>query len=98
LAANSLAMQRLEQARAAKWDTLAVPLVDQLVASNFPATIEILDIPISGTNLALATNFTTIQTVSTAPPLKSVQVDCVWSFYTGRVYTNTVVTYRAPDQ
>ena len=91
-------MQRLEQVRAAKWDTLAAPPVDQVMQSNFPPAVEILDIPISGTNLALATNFTVIQTISTAPPLKLVRVDCVWAFYTGRVYTNSLLSYRAPDQ
>jgi len=35
-----------------------------LVPTNFPPAIEVLDIPISGTNVALATNFTTISTVS----------------------------------
>ncbi len=98
LAANSLAMMRLEQTRAAKWDTLATPVVDELVASNFPPAIEILDIPIAGTNVALATNITTISAVSTNPPLRLIEVQCVWSFYTGRVFTNTVTTYRAPDQ
>jgi hypothetical protein len=98
LAANSLAMMRLEQTRAAKWDTLATPVVDELVASNFPPAIEILDIPIAGTNVALATNITTISTISANPPLRLIEVQCVWSFYTGRVFTNTVTTYRAPDQ
>jgi prepilin-type N-terminal cleavage/methylation domain-containing protein len=98
LAANSLASQRLEQTRAAKWDTLAAPLVDQLVGTNFPPAIEVLDVPISGTNATLATNFTTIQTVSVVPPLKLVQVDCVWSFHSRGVFTNTIITYRAPDQ
>lgn len=98
LAAHSLAQQRLEQARAAKWDTLATPPVDHLVAVNFPPQIEILDLPISGTNIAFATNFTTIRTVSTDPPLKLVQVECVWSTHTGAVFTNRLATYRAPDQ
>lgn len=98
LAAHSLAQQRLEQVRAAKWDTLAVPPVDQVLAANFPPLVEVLDLPISGTNIAFATNFTTIRTVSNHPPLKLVHVDCVWSFQTGAVFTNSLTTYRAPDQ
>ncbi len=98
LAANSLAQQRVEQARAAKWDTLASPVVDGLVPANFPPAVEVLDVPISGNNLILATNFTTIASVSTNPPVKAIQVDCVWAYHSGRVYTNTVLTYRAPDQ
>lgn len=98
LAAHAMAVRGLEQARAAKWDTLAVPAVDQLVAGNFGPVVEVLDIPISGDNLALATNYTGIVGISVDPPLKLVRVDCVWSFYSGEVFTNTVVTYRAPDQ
>ena len=98
LAANSLAIQRMEQTRAAKWDRQSIPPVDELVGANFPMAVEILDIPISGTNVALATNITTISTVSAAPPLKMIRVDCSWMFASGRVFTNTVITYRAPDQ
>jgi len=77
LAAQSLAMQHLEQARAAKWDPLAYPPVDQLVSTNFPIVADIFDIPISQTNIVHATNFTTITVVSAKPPLKMVKVDCV---------------------
>jgi hypothetical protein len=98
LAAQSLAQQRVEQARAAKWDRLASPPVDLLLSANFPPQVEILDIPISDTNMILATNFTTIATVSVDPPLKSIQVDCVWASTQGRMFTNSIVTYRAPDQ
>jgi len=45
LAAHSLAQQGMEQSRAAKWDTMATPTVDELVQSNFPPSIEVLDIP-----------------------------------------------------
>jgi hypothetical protein len=98
LAAQSLAVMRLEQTRAAKWDRLAYPPVDQLGSGNLPMTVEVLDIPVVGTNIAFATNFTTVTTISTAPPLKMIRVDCVWAFGDRGVYTNTVVTYRAADQ
>lgn len=98
LAAQSLAMQRLEQSRACKWDPMALPPVDELVASNFQVETNILDIPISRTNMVYATNFTTITTLSTNPPLKMIRVDCTWSFMSRRVFTNTVVTYRTIDQ
>lgn len=98
LAAASQAMQRLEQARAAKWDPLGFPPVDELVPANFPLEANILDIPISGTNRVLATNLTTIELVSTNPPLKLIRVDCVWPFTDGSTFTSTVQTYRAPDQ
>jgi type II secretory pathway pseudopilin PulG len=97
LAAQALAVQRLEQTRAARWDTEAG--VDQLVAANFPAQVLTLDLPMSGTNMVYATNFTTITDLSTnAPMLKMIRVDCVWRWNrTNRLLTNTVVTYRAPD-
>jgi hypothetical protein len=98
LAANSLAMQGAEMARACKWDLLGSVPLDELVATNFPMRTNILDIPISGTNVVWATNFTTIKTISTTPPLKMIRVDCVWKFQAKGPYTNTIVTYRAPDQ
>lgn len=98
LAAHSIAMQRLEQARAAKWDPYAYPAADEVQATNFPVAIEVLDVPISGTNIVYATNRTTISTVSSDPPLKMVKVECSWRFTNRGVFTNTIVAYRAPDQ
>ncbi|MEK7675587.1 MAG: hypothetical protein AAB676_07125 [Verrucomicrobiota bacterium] len=98
LAAQSLAMQRLEQSRAAKWDPMAYPVVDELVSTNFPQTVEVLDIPVSGTNIVYATNKVTVTTLSTNPPLKMIQADCTWSFMSRRLFTNTVVIYRTADQ
>lgn len=98
LAAHSLAMQRLEQTRACKWDMQAWPMVDELVSSNFPVQINILDIPISGSNVVYATNFTVIRDVTVNPPCKLIKVDCVWRFMDRGLFTNTIVTYRAPDQ
>jgi type II secretory pathway pseudopilin PulG len=97
-AAQSLAMQRLEQARSCKWDPDAVPTVDELTSTNFPIGVSPLDIPMSGSNVVYATNYTTITTISTAPPLKMISVETVWPFSLNkRLYTNTIATYRAPD-
>ena len=99
LAAQSLANQRLEQTRAVKWDPLKWPPdPDKLVSANFPSTPEILDIPISGGNIVYATNYTTITDVAGTTPLKLILVDCVWSFPNRGLFTNTIATYRAPDQ
>jgi type II secretory pathway pseudopilin PulG len=127
LAAQSLAMQRLEQTRAAKWDTLSTPVVDELVSSNFPTVVDILDIPVNGEHLTgtvaamfpatlasapaiaayaktngikfvYATNHVSVWTLSTNPHLKAIQVECVWSFLNRGLFTNTVATYRSPDQ
>jgi prepilin-type N-terminal cleavage/methylation domain-containing protein len=96
LAANSIALQGLERARAAKWDPAGG--VDRLQTSYLTNTCEVLDIPTSRTNTVYATNFYTITTVSTTPPLKMVRVDCVWCFFDRGLYTNTVSTYRTVDQ
>jgi hypothetical protein len=29
--------------------------------------------------------------------LKMISVDAVWQFINGKLYTNTIATYRAPD-
>jgi prepilin-type N-terminal cleavage/methylation domain-containing protein len=98
LAAQSLANQRVEQCRAAKWDTRSFPPVDQLTASNFPVVSEQLDLPTVNTNGSFATVYTTITNISVNPPLRMMQADCVWRFPSRGWFTNTVITYRAPDQ
>jgi hypothetical protein len=98
LAAHSLAMQGVEQARACKWDLLSGIPIDELVQTNFPMRTNVLDIPMKGTNIVWATNWTTITKISDAPPLKQIRVDTTWMFMAKGPYTNTVVTYRAPDQ
>ncbi len=103
LAAQALAIQQLEQTRAARWDTQSTPVIDELVSSNFPSpTVIMLDLPVSGTNILYATNYISISTVpvSVAPPVsvKYIEIRTVWPFTNGKIYTNTVATYRAPDQ
>ena len=98
LAAQALAQQRIEQTRAAKWDPMTSPAIDQVVSTNFPVVITALDLPASGTNIVYATNKTTITTISTDPPVKQIRVECSWAFPKRGVFTNTTVTYRSPDQ
>jgi len=98
LAAHSLAMQRIEQARAAKWDPGAWPSVDRVIAANFPTTTNILDVPVSGTNITYGIVATTITNISANPPLKMVHAQCAWKFGNHGWFTNTVISYRAPDQ
>ncbi|MEP6663470.1 MAG: hypothetical protein ABJC04_07365 [Verrucomicrobiota bacterium] len=95
LAANALALQRMEQVRSSKYDSSAA--IDEVVTANFPTTIAVLDTTSAGIPVK-ATNYTTIALVSVDPPLKSIQVDCVWYFAPRqRLFTNTLVTYRAPE-
>jgi Tfp pilus assembly protein PilV len=98
LAAQAQAIRGLEQTRAAKWDNLGFPSVDQVVTENFPLRVEILDVPMRGDNIVYVTNFTTVATVSADPPIKLVRVDAVWSFLDRALHTNSAWTYRAPDQ
>jgi type II secretory pathway pseudopilin PulG len=113
LAAQSMAQQGMEQARCAQWNSQMWPPAsgpgtgDELFVSNyFNAT---WSTNLSGTNYAMdvpatglpfyATNYITLTTVQTNPPLRMIRSDCAWTFpRTGRVFTNSVVTYRAPDQ
>lgn len=98
LAAHSLALQRLEQVRAATWNISGETDVDQVTSANFPVVKSVLDLPVSGTNVVTATITTTITTVSANPPLKMVRVDCVWPYRSRGLFTNTITTYRAAEQ
>jgi len=98
LAAHSMVMQRMEQVRSAKWDTAAYPPVDRVVPASFPAVTNVLDIPVSGTNIVTARVITTVSTVSANPPLKMIRVDCIWPYLSRGWFTNTMMSYRSPDQ
>jgi len=96
LAAESLASQGVEQVRSAKWDPGAWPLIDELPPTNF-ATVETLDVPMSGTPV-YATNRISVSNVSTNPSIRQIRVDCAWMFVKRGPFTNTMITFRAPDQ
>lgn len=99
LAANAQAVERMEQIRLAVWNSSSSPVIDQVVASNFPNQTVSLDLSGSGSSVTYATNIATITVISTNPPLKRVRVDCVWTFGTSsQLMTNTIETCRAPDQ
>ncbi len=98
LAAHSLVLQRLEQVRAATWNLTGEFPVDQLLEANFPVVRSVLDLPQSGSNAVVAVVTTSISTVSVNPAVKSVRVDCVWPFRERGVFTNSIVTYRSPEQ
>jgi hypothetical protein len=100
LAANTRALERLEDTHAAIWNVSGWPAVDQLVATNFPTEVVILDLSGQGGGITYGTNYTTITQVSLAPQLRRVRVDCVWRFQAGKfstLLTNTVETLRGPD-
>ncbi len=101
LAAHSLALQDLEQARSAKWDPLAWPPVDELGTTNY-THMEVLDLPIAGTP-RYATCHVSVANVSINPPLREIRSSVVWSvpWRKGALcgpFTNSVITMRAADQ
>ncbi|MDR3458831.1 MAG: hypothetical protein P4N60_15385 [Verrucomicrobiae bacterium] len=98
MAANDRALERLEQARAAVWDTASYPAVDQLVPANFSNVVVNLDKNGTGSEVTTATVITTIAPISDTPPLRRIRVDCVWLFRGTEAVTNSIETCRAPDQ
>ena len=100
LAAQSLAMQQIEQAKTAVWDKNRNEFTNLLTVSWGT-----LDLPISGNNRVYATNYVTVSTnvaISFSPDVivQMVKVDTVWPYIrNGQVfyYTNTVADYYAPD-
>lgn len=96
LAAQSLASQGVEQARAAKWDPQSWPAVDELPPTNY-VQVDTLDIPVTSTP-TYATNYISIRTLSANPPIREIRADCVWSFIHRGLFTNTVTTLRTADQ
>jgi prepilin-type N-terminal cleavage/methylation domain-containing protein len=95
-AAQKLAMQRLEQAKAAEWNVSFEPTADLLVSSNFPSIYQALPVPQVSANNITGRVDTTIATFSTAPPIRLIRVDCVWKLQS-RMYTSSVYTFRAPN-
>ncbi len=97
-AANARAMECIEETRSARWDTSSWPVVDQLVATNFPDKVVSLDMPGSGSGGTSATIMTKISQISLDPPVRRIRVDCIWQFRGAELMTNTIETIRAPDQ
>ena len=111
-AAQSYAIQGMEQARAAKWNPWAYTTNNPNPQDQMPAPFttnqqDYLDIPIKGTpysgsstNFAFfATNCITVTTVQSTPPLRQIESVVFWTFpITGKQFSNTVVTFRASDQ
>ena len=100
LAAQALAIQQLEAAKAAVWDPLQTPVKDEI--KQLPlVTSALLDLPVSGTNYIYATNYTTrTLIVNGLYSNYMVRVDTVWPFrWKSQVvyFTNTIADYYAPD-
>jgi hypothetical protein len=96
-AAQALAAQRLEQTRSARWEPNGLQAMDELQAANFPSVVQQLSVPVVGTNVPSARLVTTISTVSVDPPVRFVQVDCIWTCGVKGPFTNSAVALRSPD-
>ncbi|HLH54607.1 MAG TPA: hypothetical protein VKY92_13420 [Verrucomicrobiae bacterium] len=101
LAAQSLAVQGIEQARSAKWDPQAWPPIDELGVTNYVEILP-LDVPVAKGTIVYATNYVSVTVASTFPPMRQLRADCVWRLINGMrtrgLFTNTVASFRAPDQ
>ena len=112
LAAVSYAVQGMERMRAVQWiaeenistngpNTMdLLPLTVQLDGSFSYSTNEVdyLDIPSTG-SLIPVTNYLTVTQIHTNPHLRQIVSQVVWKFQlNGGLYTNAIVTLRAPDQ
>lgn len=98
MAAHTLGLQRLEQARSCQYDPMGYPPSDELVATNFPQYVDLLDVPFSGTNNVYGTSTVSITLVSTSPPMKMITVTTTWPFPRKGTYSNVVATFRGQDQ
>lgn len=69
---------------------------DELGVTSYRQT-NTLDIPMNGEPI-IVTNFIRITPVSDNPSLRQIRSDCVGSFMSRGLFTNTVITLRSPDQ
>ena len=97
MAANSRAMERIEETRSAIWAPYRSTLVDELVATNFPDKAVTLDLSGSGSDVISAKLHTEIFKISDSPPVRGIHVDCTWQFK-GEDIVTSIETCRAPDQ
>lgn len=116
LASQAVGIQQIEQARSAVWDySIGKNELTNLNLTGwtYNATTKVgkgyatsvLDLPISGTNAVVVTNFVTVKLLNlTGLPnvqVQMVMVETVWPLrtlrYGQRLYTNTTATYFGPD-
>jgi hypothetical protein len=102
----------MEQMRSAQWcaeefstgggqgTTDVLPMTNQPDGSwgYWTNQVDSLDIPTTGAPIYV-TNYIKVTSISTNPPLRRIVSQVVWTFrLTGQLFTNTIVTLRAPDQ
>jgi prepilin-type N-terminal cleavage/methylation domain-containing protein len=115
LAAQAFGTHQIEQARSGVWDSSIGK--NELTNLNLRSwtyntttrvgtgyTTNILDLPVAGTNVVVATNFVTVRMFNlsgfTNVQVQMVTVDTVWPFLgpkTRRMFTNRTATYFGLD-
>ena len=113
LAAQSYASQGVEQLRAADWrprdgtnwgpnspnEIWPVPCTVTNSGTNYFLDIPIKGSPASNDFAFFVTNYVYVTKPSTNPPLQQFYSVAYWIFpLTGKLYSNTVILQRAPDQ
>ncbi len=101
LEAQSLAVQSVEQARAAKWDIYssdAAANPDELGVTNYTQVFtNAMLVPATGKAITV-TNHVWITQASTIPPVRQIRADCWWQFpRAGTWFSNSVVTLRGAN-
>jgi prepilin-type N-terminal cleavage/methylation domain-containing protein len=115
LAAQALGIHQIEQARSGVWDySISKNEITNLnlLSWSYNATTRvgtgyttnILDLPVSGTNIVVATNFVTVKMLNLTGfsnvQVQMVSVDTVWPLLSSkgvRFYTNRTASYFGPD-
>jgi len=111
-AAQSYAVQGMEQARAAIWNpwnysTNSPNPDDQMPAPYTTNQQDYLDIPMKGTPYSgtstnysfLATNYISVTEIQSNPPVRQITSAVFWTFpLTGKQFSNVMITLRASDQ
>jgi hypothetical protein len=114
-AAQTAGIHQIEQARSAVWDySISKNEITNLNLRSWSYntstkvgtgwTTNVLDLPISGTNMVIATNFVTVKMLNltgfTNVQVQMVTVDTVWPFLTSKgtkYFTNRTASYFGPD-
>ena len=105
LAAQSLAAQSVEQARAAKWDIhsqtpgIGPGQSDELPPTNYTQIFTNgLLVPATGKGVTV-TNYVSVTNAYINPQVRELRADCVWRApFSGKWFTNSMITYRFSDQ
>jgi type II secretory pathway pseudopilin PulG len=104
LAAQAAGVEQLEAAKAAVWDPLQTPVMDQICGLTNSTSV-VLALPLTGTNVVYATNYTTVTLLlmTNGTCVSSnylVQVNTRWPFRWKNqtvYFTNIVADYYAPE-